>query len=145
VSQSHAKADDEGQAAEDAKPATGEVIHRELSYRVMQAVYEVHNALGPGYAESVYEESLALELGLRGIAYARQPCVSVTYKGHSVGAQRLDLLVEGKIVLEIKAVPALNDLFRRQTLSYLKATGLRLGILINFGAARVEYKRIVHG
>jgi len=70
--------------------------------------------------------------------------VEVRYKGRVVGAQRLDLIIDSRIVLELKAVSALTDAFKQQTLSYLKATGLKLGILINFGASRVEYVRIVN-
>jgi len=120
------------------------VIYRELSYRVMKAVFEVHNALGPGFIEGVYEEALAYELELRGIPFERQKAVTVRYKGRVVGIHRLDLVVDGKIILELKAVSAITDVFKQQTLSYLKATGLRLGILINFGAPRVEYTRIVN-
>ena len=104
----------------------GKVIYRELSYRVMQAVFEVHNTLGPGFLESVYEEALACEFELRGISFERQMAVTVTYKGEVVGTHRLDLVVDGKIVLE------------------LKAAGLKLGILINFGTPRVEYVRIAN-
>jgi len=120
------------------------VIYRELSYRVMKAVFEVHNALGPGFVEGVYEEALAYELELHGVPFERQKVVTVSYKGRAVGTHRLDFVVDGKIVLELKAVSALTDVFKQQTLSYLKATGLRLGILINFGTPRVEYIRIVN-
>ena len=120
------------------------VIYRELSYRLMNAVFEVHNMLGPGFVESVYEEALAYELELQGTPFERQKAVTVRYKGRVVGTHRLDLVVDGKIILELKAVSALPDVFKQQTLSYLKATGLRLGILINFGTPRVEYTRIVN-
>ncbi len=120
------------------------VIYRKLSYRVMQAVFEVHNTLGRGFVEGVYEEALAHELELQGIAFERQKRVTVQYKGCVVGTHRLDLVVEGKIVLELKAVSALTDVFKQQTLSYLKATGLKLGILINFGSRRVEYVRVAN-
>lgn len=120
------------------------VIHPVLSYQIMQAVFEVHNTLGPGFLESVYEEALAFELDLRGIPFVRQETVEVRYKGRVVGAQRLDLVIDGRILLELKAVSALTDVFKQQTLSYLKATGLKLGILINFGVTRVEYVRIVN-
>ncbi|MCK4682767.1 GxxExxY protein [Candidatus Bipolaricaulota bacterium] len=110
----------------------------------MQAVFEVHNTLGPGFIESVYEEALVFELEIRQIAFERQKNVEVRYKERVVGAQRLDLIIDSRIVLELKAVSALTDVFKQQTLSYLKATGLKLGILINFGAPRVEYVRIVN-
>jgi len=120
------------------------VIYPELSYRVMQAIFEVHNTLGPGFIESVYEEALTYELGMRDVPFERQKEVTVHYKGRVIGTHRLDLVVDGKIVLELKAVSALTDVFKQQTLSYLKATGLRLGILINFGASRVEFVRIAN-
>jgi len=120
------------------------VIHRELSYQVMKAVSEVHNTLGPGFLESVYEEPLAYELELREIHFERQKAVTVRYKGRVVGTHRLDFVVDGRIVLELKAVSALTDVLKQQTLSYLKATGLRLGILINFGTPRVEHTRVVN-
>ncbi len=120
------------------------VIYRELSYRVMQAVFEVHNTLGPGFVESVYEEALAYELEMRGIPFERQKKIVVRYRDRVVGTHRLDLVVDKTIVLELEAVSALNNVFKQQTLSYLKATGLRLGILINFGTPRVEYTRIAN-
>lgn len=120
------------------------LIYGELSYRVMQSVFEVHNILGPGFVESVYEEALAYELHLRSIPFTRQKVVTVNYKGQLVGNQRLDLIVEEKILLELKAVSNLTDVFKQQTLSYLKATGLKLGILINFGTARIAYTRILN-
>lgn len=120
------------------------VVYRDLSYRIMEAVFEVHNALGPGFAESVYEEALTHELEIRGIPFERQKVVTISYKQRTVGTQRLDLVIDGKVILEPKAVSVLTDAFRQQTLSYLKATDLKLGILINFGTPRVEYTRIVN-
>ncbi len=120
------------------------IIYRDLSYRLMQAIFEVHNTLGPGFIESIYEEALACELELRNVPFERQKAVTVCYKGRNVGDQRLDFVVDGKIVLELKAASALTDVFKQQTLSYLKATGLKLGILVNFGVLRVEYKRIAN-
>lgn len=120
------------------------IIYAELSYRVMEAVFEVHNTLGPGYLEELYEEALTYELELRNIPFERQKTVVVSYKGRAIGQHRLDLLVDGKIILELKAAAALTDVFKQQTLSYLKATDLKLGILINFGGSRVEYVRVVN-
>lgn len=120
------------------------IIYRELSYKITQAVFEVHRTLGPGFAESIYEEALVCELELRGIPYERQQTITVTYKERVVGTHRLDLVVDGNVILELKAVSALTDVFKQQTLSYLKATDLHPGILINFGTPRVEYVRIVN-
>ena len=120
------------------------IIQRELSYKVMEAVFEVHNTLGPGFLENVYEQALAYELELRGIPFEHQKMVTVYYKEREVGSHRLDIVIDGKILLELKAVSELTDTFKQQTLSYLKATGLKLGILLNFGTRRVQYTRIVN-
>jgi GxxExxY protein len=110
----------------------------------MEAVFEVHNTLSPGFLENVYEQALAYELELRGIPFERQKMVTVYYKEREVGSHRLDIVIDGKILLELKAVSELTDVFKQQTLSYLKATGLKLGILLNFGTRRVQYTRIVN-
>jgi GxxExxY protein len=122
----------------------GKILYKDLSYQIMQAVFEVHNTLGPGFIESVYEEAMAVELELLGVPLERQKVIPVTYKGRTVGLHKLDLIVDTKIILELKAVSVLSDVFKQQTLSYLKATNLRLGILINFGGKRVESVRIVN-
>jgi len=119
-------------------------IYKELSYKIMDAVFEVHNILGPGYPEDKYEKALCREFRDRGINYETQKSVKVIYKGEDLGDFRLDLIVEDKIILELKAVSELNEVFEAQVYSYLKATGLKLGILINFGKKKVEYKRIVN-
>ena len=125
-------------ASENAK-----IIYPELSYQIMKHVFEVHNQLGPGFSENIYEEALAYEFGMNGIEFERQKSIQLSYKGRIVGSYRLDIVVDQKIILELKAVTALNELFKAQLLSYLKATGLRLGILINFGSLKVETDRIV--
>lgn len=120
------------------------IIYQELSYQVMGAVFEVHNALGPGFLESLYEEALAYEFELRGIPFEKQKEITVRYKGREVGKHRLDFVVDDKIILELKAVSELTDVFRKQTTSYLKATRLKLGILINFSTQSVDYERIAN-
>jgi len=126
------------------KVAGDKVLYPELSYKIMQTVFEVHNTLGPGFTEDVYEEATAYELETQQILLERQKPIQVIYKNKVVGTYRLDLIIEDKIVLELKAISTLNDLFKQQLLSYLKATNLHLGILVNFGAKRVEYVRIVN-
>ncbi len=103
-----------------------------LIERVLGAAIEVHRALGPGYLERVYEEALAVELSLRGIKFERQYPVSVVYKGHPCGEGKLDFLVEGERILELKTVEKLEDIHNAQVLSCLKITGLEIGLLLNF-------------
>jgi len=87
---------------------------------------------------------LAKEFRDRNIEYERQKLIEVRYKGEKIGEYRLDMVVEGKIILELEAVSELNKIFEAQILSYLKATGMKLGILLNFGGKKVEYKRMVN-
>ncbi len=109
----------------------------ELTERIIGAAIEVHRILGPGLLESIYEEALAVELELRGIACQRQVDVDVVYKDHVIKGQRLDLLVAGEVVVETKAVARLPEVALAQVLSYLKATGLKRGLLLNFGCPRM--------
>ena len=108
-----------------------------LTEKIIGAGIEVHRTLGPGLLESIYEEALFIELGLRGIAGTRQTAVDVVYKGHVIKGQRIDLLVENKVVVELKAVSRLPEVATAQTLSYLKSTGLKCGLLLNFGESKL--------
>jgi len=121
-----------------------DVLYPDLSYRIMEAIFEVHNRLGPGFSEEIYQRATIAEIEFRDIPYESQKVITVLYRGKPVGTYRLDLVIDGKIILELKAVASLNDLFKQQLASYLKATDLRLGILINFGSRRVEYVRIAN-
>ena len=125
-------------------PIIKDLLFPELSYQVMQAVFEVHNHLGPGFTEDIYENALALELEIKGIPFERQTQIQVHYKDRFVGNYRLDMVIDSKIILELKAVTQVNDVFKAQLLSYLSATGMQLGILINFGTKRVQFERIPH-
>ena len=127
------------------RPLSGpNVIYPELSFEIMSVVYEVHNQLGPGYPEEIYQRAALQEFLAHQIPIEEQKVIQLIYKGKQIGVFRLDMVVDDKVVLEFKAVSELNELFKQQTLSYLKATGLKLGILINFGAQRVEYVRIAN-
>lgn len=105
----------------------------ELTERIIGAAIEVHRLLGPGLLESIYEEALWHELGLRRVLCERQIEVAVRYKNILIQGQRLDLLVENEVVIELKSVSRLPEVATVQVLSYLKATGLKRGLLINFG------------
>lgn len=104
----------------------------DLSGRVIGAAIEVHRTLGPGFLESVYESALCVELEARRIPFTRQVLVELGYKGHAVGEGRIDLVVDGDLIVELKAVEKLLPLHELQVLSYLKVTGRPLGLLINF-------------
>ncbi|MFA5028240.1 MAG: GxxExxY protein [Candidatus Methylomirabilota bacterium] len=109
-----------------------------LARAVIDAAIEVHRTLGPGYLESVYEEACAIEFSLRKIPFERQRPIFVEYKGHPVGEGRADMVVDGMLVVELKAVEALAPIHKAQVISYLKASGFSLGLLINFNVALLK-------
>ncbi len=121
----------------------------EISGKVIDAAYEVYRTLGgPGLLESIYEEALAWELSSMGLRVDRQVSVPVVYKGHKISASlRIDLLVEGKVIVECKSTVDYNPVFESQTLTYLRLTGLKLGLVINFGERMLKrgIHRVVNG
>lgn len=116
-----------------------------LAHVVIGAAIEVHRRLGPGFLESVYEEALCIELEVRGGSFQCQVPVAVLYRGRPVGENRLDLVVGGILIVELKAVEALLAIHEAQVISYLKATRLRLGLLINFNVELLKHgiKRVI--
>jgi GxxExxY protein len=105
----------------------------------------MHRVLGPGYKERIYHEAMCLELDSRGLKFEREKPVDVRYKEWSIPGQKIDLIVEGVVLVEIKAVSQLKELHRSQVLSYLKTTGLRVGLLMNFNTRLLKHglRRVV--
>ena len=109
------------------------MTENEISYQIRGAIYDVFKTLGPGLLESVYEEALVYELEQRGLSVERQKLVPVVYKGVTLKTDlRLDLLVEDKVIVELKSVTEMKDVFYKQTLTYCKLLNKKLGILVNF-------------
>ena len=108
-----------------------------LTEQIISAAIEVHRILGPGLLESIYEEALCHELSLRNMPFERQKQLQVVYKDKVIKGQRLDLVVSGEVVVEIKATRKLEEVFTAQVLSYLKSSGLKRALLINFGGQRL--------
>jgi GxxExxY protein len=119
-----------------------ELTTKDLSGRVIEAAIKVHQSLGPGFIESVYENALCLEFERRGIRYERQKTVKVLYEGAEVGEHRLDLLVDGKLVVELKAVKELEDVFFAIGRSYMKAVDVEGGLILNFAAMPLTIRRV---
>ncbi len=119
------------------------VLEKELSYRVQGCVYEVYKELGSGFMEKVYEKALLKEFELQGIKAKNQVPSKVHYKGDLVGEYFADIIVEGKLILELKAQGELSKVYEAQLLNYLKATGIKLGMLINFHYPKATIKRLV--
>jgi GxxExxY protein len=119
-----------------------------LTGRIISAAIEVHRYLGPGLLESVYEECLCMELQRRGINFERQVDLPIDYKGYRIDSgYRLDLVVDHSVVVELKAVRQLEKIHEAQLLTYLKLTGLKLGLLLNFNVVLLKdgIKRLVNG
>lgn len=114
-----------------------------VTERIIGCAFVVGNTLGVGFLEKVYENALVYELRKQGIKVEQQLPIKVWYDGVIVGNYQADLLVEGSVITELKAVTALDTVHFAQCMNYLKATGLTLGLLINFGSPRVQVKRIV--
>jgi GxxExxY protein len=110
----------------------------ELIRTVIGAAIEVHRHLGPGFIESIYEPSLSHELSLRGIKFERQKSIIINYKGLKISGQRLDILVEGQLILELKSVEEIAPIHVAQLISYLRSTKLRAGLLINFNVQQLK-------
>lgn len=116
-----------------------------LITRIIACAIEVHRHLGPGFLERIYAEALAIELALNGLAFERERSLAVAYKGHAIRGQRIDLIVENAVIVEVKAVAALDPIFQAKLISYLRTTGCRAGLLINFNSRLLKdgLKRIV--
>jgi len=120
-----------------------EIVYKDLSYKIVGLAMQVHNELGPGFLEKVYENALMVLLQTNGIRASQQFPIIVTFHGHIVGDYFADILVEDLIIIELKAQDRIADIHKAQTLNYLKATKFRLAYLINFGKHRLEYERLV--
>ena len=116
-----------------------------LSARIIEAAIAVHRALGPGFLESIYHSALRVALSRSGIPYENKKGVRIYFESVEVGLHQLDLLVDGQIVVELKAIKDLEDVHFATVRSYLSATGLRVGLLFNFNASTLVVKRIVFG
>ncbi len=116
----------------------------DVTYKINGAVFEVNRVLGGGFLEKVYENALLIELKDRGLKAENQVPIKVHYKGNVVGEYVADILVEDNVVLELKAVDQLDKIHEAQLLNYLKATGIRIGLLINFKYPKAEIKRFVY-
>jgi len=120
-----------------------ELIYKDLSYRIIGSAREVHKNLGYGFLEKVYENALMLELSDNNLSGKNQEAIKVIYKGKIVGEYIADILVEDKVIVEVKSIEKIIDIHKAQTINYLKSTGLKLGIIMNFGKTSLEYYRII--
>ena len=112
--------------------------HEQLINKVIGAAIEVHRHLGPGFLESIYERALCYELHIQGIPFEKQVEIQVPYKEIAISGQRLDLIIDNFLVLELKTVEGISPIHEAQLMSYLKSTGLKVGLIINFKVKRLK-------
>ena len=118
------------------------MLYEELTGKILESCFEVTRELGAGFLESVYEKALLVALRQKGLDAKSQVSLSVKFRGEIVGEFYADLLVEGKVIIELKAVRALAPEHQAQLIDYLKATGIEVGLLVNFGNSKLEYRRL---
>lgn len=121
------------------------MLYGEMTESILGACFEVMNELGAGFLESVYEKALLIVLRKRGLVARSQVPISVMFQGEKVGEFFADILVEGKIIIELKAAKAIAPEHQAQLINYLKATGIEVGLLVNFGPTKLEYRRFHRG
>jgi GxxExxY protein len=121
------------------------MLHEDVTKRIISSAIAVHRAIGPGLAETSYQAAMAIEMTDQGLRFEREPTLAVTYKGATIGHHRPDFIVEGCVVVELKAVHTLEPVFIAQVLTYLRVTRLGVGLLINFNVDALKFgiKRIV--
>lgn len=118
--------------------------YSDLTQRIIGCSMQVHSILGNGFQERIYQRALAIELEIAGLSYAQEVEMDLMYRGRLLGTRRMDFLVEGKIMLELKAVGELENNHFAQAINYLEAYNLEIGLLINFGAKSLQFRRVVH-
>ena len=118
------------------------MLHADLTEKILGCAFEVQNELGAGFLESVYEKAMMVALTDAGVPVRAQAPINVTFRGVSVGTFYADLLVGGRVIVELKTVSQLSERHRAQVINYLKATGIPVGLLINFGNPKLQYRRL---
>jgi len=124
-------------------PINNQYKHSDITAKIIGAAMEVHKTLGNGFQEVIYQRALAIELAENNLAFSREHEMPVEYKGTQIGTRRVDFFVEDKVMVEIKAVIKLEDVHLAQAINYLEAYKLEIGLLINFGAKSLEFKRLM--
>ena len=114
----------------------------DITHKIIGCAMKVHSALGNGFQEVIYQRALAIEMSKQGLSFAREMKMEIFYDGYSIGTRRVDFFVEDLIMVELKAVIKLEDVHLAQAMNYCQAYGLPIGLLINFGARSLEYKRV---
>ncbi len=119
------------------------LIHEALTYKIIGCAFEVHKELGPGFLESAYEAAMQVELKTAGLSTVSQQMFPLLYKGSKIKDFFCDLVIDDKVIVELKAISRITDIERAQLLNYLKVTGIKVGLIINFGQTSLKHERLV--
>ena len=120
------------------------LLYKDLTDRILKAAYQVHNELGCGFLEKVYQEAMAIQMTEMNIPFEREKHLNVFYHGKCLQCDYIaDFVVDDKVILELKAVTEMDNVFKAQTINYLKITGYKVGFLMNFGQEEFQFKRLV--
>ncbi len=121
-----------------------DLIYKDLTYEIRGCLMEVYNRLGCGFREETYKKAVIEELKCKGVSFSAEYPIQITYRDKIIDEYRLDIIVDGKVILELKAVADMHPRFEAQLLSYLKASGLKIGLLVNFGSDKLFIKRLIN-
>ncbi len=121
-----------------------EYKHSDITHQIIGAAMKVHSTLGNGFQEVIYQRAMVIEMNKQGLSFQREFEMQIYYDGVEIGTRRVDFLVEGKIMVELKALTKLEDVHLAQAINYLEAYCLEVGLLLNFGAKSLEYRRVVN-
>lgn len=121
-----------------------EYKYADITRRIIGCAMRVHNQLGSGFQEVIYQRALAIEMRNEGLDFEREREMQIIYNGVPIGTRRVDFLVEGVVMVELKAITEINDINKAQIINYLEAYKLNIGLLINFGQKRLEFKRFIN-
>ena len=119
------------------------MLHEDLTRRIIAAAMKVHSTLGNGFQEVIYQRAMEIEFPYHNLAFEREKEMSIYYRGHEIGTRRVDFFVEKLIMVELKAVIQLEDVHLAQAINYLEAYRLEIGLLVNFGAKSLDFKRVM--
>jgi GxxExxY protein len=119
-------------------------IHSDITERIIGSAIKVHKVLGNGFQEVIYQRALAIEMENNGLSFIREREMPIFYDGREIGTRRVDFFVEHKIMVELKALTYLEDVHMAQAINYLEAYNMQIGLLINFGAKSLEFKRLIN-
>lgn len=135
-------ANESSQSSNQTNQGSDNLLHGDLTRRIIGCAMRVHSTLGNGFQEVIYQRALAIEMNLEGLHFEREKEMPIFYRDQNIGTRRVDFFVEELIMVELKAIIKLEDVHLAQAMNYLEAYGMEIGLLINFGARSLEFKRV---